>query len=192
MSSDHLADELRQLARRCPDMRTGKNTVCRMEDVAPAAFSSSMVRSPPLLAHQRAMSEARGRSNAHSLFGLNAVPTDDHIRDLLDEVARGVCFRYSSGSSMRSLHATICPRFVLLATSSPLLPWTARSIMHRTTSSAATARSRRAATGRAAIPAPFPLRSSSHRVATWSAHRNPEFVIPPPVTESKKGPLPPF
>ncbi len=87
LSFDALVEELRHLARQFPDKRTGKNIVFRMEDIALAAFSIFMVQSPSFLAHQRAMTEARGRSNAHTLFGLHAIPTDNHIRDLLDEVA---------------------------------------------------------------------------------------------------------
>lgn len=81
-----LVDDLRELMRQFPDKRTGNNTRYRMEDVALAAFSVFFTQSPSFLAHQVAMTESRGISNAQTLFGLTQIPTDNHIRDLLDHV----------------------------------------------------------------------------------------------------------
>src|SRR3546814_10117815 len=40
---------------------------------------------PSFLAHQIAMTESQGISNAQTLFGLTKIPSDNHIRDLLDQ-----------------------------------------------------------------------------------------------------------
>ncbi len=70
-----------------PDKRTGTNLVYSINDVALAAFSVFFTQSPSFLAYQSAMEKARGRSNAQTLFGMTKIPTDNHIRDLLDPVA---------------------------------------------------------------------------------------------------------
>ena len=51
-----------------------------------AALSVFFMQSPSFLAHQRALAEGRRRSNAHTLFGLDRIPCDNHIRQLLDGV----------------------------------------------------------------------------------------------------------
>ena len=55
-----------------------------MADIGLAAFSVFFMQSPSFLAHQRTLTEARGRSNAATLFGMTAIPTDNHIRQMLD------------------------------------------------------------------------------------------------------------
>ncbi|MEN8259450.1 MAG: ISNCY family transposase, partial [Pseudomonadota bacterium] len=72
--------------RRFPDKRTGRNIQYSMEDVASAAFSVFFTQSPSFLAHQTALTETRGTSNAQTLFGMRMIPTDNHIRDMLDAV----------------------------------------------------------------------------------------------------------
>lgn len=57
-----------------------------MEDVAIGAFSVFFTQSPSFLAHQTAMAETKGKNNAQTLFGIQNIPTDNHIRDLLDAV----------------------------------------------------------------------------------------------------------
>jgi len=42
------------------------------------------MQSPSFLAHQRQFEEAHGRSNCASLFGIAKIPSDNHIRDMLD------------------------------------------------------------------------------------------------------------
>jgi hypothetical protein len=68
------------------DKRRGKNSFYTMEDVALAAFSIFFTQSPSFLAYQRSMEKKKGRNNATSLFMVEKIPTDNHIRNLLDEV----------------------------------------------------------------------------------------------------------
>ncbi len=86
LSFPTLIDDLRALMCDLPDKRTGKNTQYSMEDVALAAFSVFFTQSPSFLAHQIAMTESEGISNARTLFGMCQIPTDNHIRNLLDHV----------------------------------------------------------------------------------------------------------
>jgi hypothetical protein len=44
------------------------------------------LQSPSFLAHQRQLAEGHGRSNCQTLFGIEQIPTDSHIRALLDPV----------------------------------------------------------------------------------------------------------
>lgn len=69
-----------------PDKRTGNNTRFTIEDTALGAFSVFFTQSPSFLSFQSAMQEARGKSNAQTLFGMREIPCDNHTRDLLDIV----------------------------------------------------------------------------------------------------------
>ena len=69
-----------------PDKRTGKTIQYRMEDVALGAFSVFFTQSPSFLAFQTVLKNGPGCSNAETLFGITEIPTDNHIRDLLDAV----------------------------------------------------------------------------------------------------------
>ena len=82
-----LINQLRQVIGTFPDKRTGRNILYSIEDVALGAFSVFFTQSPSFLAHQTAMAQAKGDSNAQTLFGIQSIPTDNHIRDLLDEVS---------------------------------------------------------------------------------------------------------
>lgn len=77
---------LRDCCAGLPDRRTGSNGRYTMADIGLAAFSAFFMQSPSFLAHQRALAEGpgRGRSNAHTLFGMAAIPCDTHIRAMLD------------------------------------------------------------------------------------------------------------
>lgn len=82
-----LLGSLRGAIKNFPDGRTGKNSTYTMEDVALGAFAVFFTQSPSFLSHQRDMEKARGSSNAQTLFGMKNIPTDIHIRNLLDPVA---------------------------------------------------------------------------------------------------------
>jgi hypothetical protein len=68
---------------RFPDKRRGMNTT-GMGDIGMAAFSVFFMPSRSFLAHQRQFEEGHGRSNGASLFGIAKIPSDNHIRDMLD------------------------------------------------------------------------------------------------------------
>jgi hypothetical protein len=49
-----------------------------------SAFSLFFMQSSSFLAHQRRLEEGQGRSNCQTLFGLDKIPSDNHVRALLD------------------------------------------------------------------------------------------------------------
>jgi hypothetical protein len=70
-----------------PDPRKGKNKHYALVDAALGAFAVFFTQSPSFLASQRDMTARKGQSNAHTLFGLHEIPTDNQMRTLLDPVS---------------------------------------------------------------------------------------------------------
>ena len=85
LSQASLIAHLRSAFEAFADPRTGKNRHYRIEDAAASAFSVFFMQCPSFLEFQRSMQEATGGNNAQSLFGVHEIPTDNHIRTLLDE-----------------------------------------------------------------------------------------------------------
>jgi hypothetical protein len=83
-SFDTIVNSFRKLLESLPDKRTGKNTQYGMSDAALSAFSVFFTQTPSFLAFQRTIEKSKGRSNIQSLFGVHKIPSDNHIRDLLD------------------------------------------------------------------------------------------------------------
>jgi hypothetical protein len=81
---DALLGSLRDCLDCFPDKRRGLNTTYPMGDIGMAAFSVFFLQSPSFLAHQRQFEAGHGHSNGSSLFGLARIPSDNHIRDMLD------------------------------------------------------------------------------------------------------------
>ena len=76
----------RKKAKQFPDKRKGSNKTYKIEDITLSAFSVFYMQSPSFLQYQRNMESKEGKSNAQSLFGLDKIPTDNHIRDIMDDV----------------------------------------------------------------------------------------------------------
>jgi hypothetical protein len=87
LSFDRLRSILVATVMYLPDRRTGRNRIYEMTDAALGAFAVFFVQSPSFLAHQRDMQRVRGHNNAQSLFGVDQVPSDGQIRNLLDPIA---------------------------------------------------------------------------------------------------------
>jgi hypothetical protein len=75
-----------------PDKRTGKNKQYSLVDAALGAFAVFFTQSPSFLAYQRDMQARKGKSNTHTLFGLEEIPSDNQIRVLLDPVSPELVF----------------------------------------------------------------------------------------------------
>src|SRR3954469_21717715 len=82
---DRLIGSLRGCCHSLPDLRQGGDVRYTMADMS--AFSLFFLQSPSFLAHQRRLEEGQGRSNCQTLFGLDKIPSDNHIRALLDPVS---------------------------------------------------------------------------------------------------------
>ena len=79
----YIAD-MRELCASAPDRRTGANARLEMADIGMAAFAVFFLQCPSFLAAQAQLQSRQGRSNARTLFGIDRLPTDSHIRSVLD------------------------------------------------------------------------------------------------------------
>lgn len=79
--------KLRTVSTSFPDSRKpSPNLRYSMEDITLGAFSVFCTQSPSFLSHQNRLERIHGSSNAQSLFGMKEIPTDNHIRKILDDV----------------------------------------------------------------------------------------------------------
>ena len=93
---DQIIKSFRLAIQSFPDIRTGKNSTYTMEDIVLSAFSVFFIQSPSFLAYQRTMKKINGISNAKTLFKIEKIPTDNHIRDILDNVHPDRLFQFST------------------------------------------------------------------------------------------------
>jgi len=69
-----------------PDERTGNNSIYEIYDALIAAFSVFYLQSPSFLSWQTIMEESQGKNNAKTIFGIDKIPSDNQIRNLLDPI----------------------------------------------------------------------------------------------------------
>lgn len=82
-----LLKHLEQVFDGFPDGRAGRpNAQYEVADAAKGAFAVFFTQQASFLAYQRAMKLTKGRSNAERLFEMQALPSDNQIRNLLDPV----------------------------------------------------------------------------------------------------------
>ena len=81
-----LLDGVRSTCAGFPDKRRGSDVTYSMADIGLSAFSLFFMQSESFLSYQRGLEEGRKTSNCQSLFGMKAIPTDNHIRAMLDPV----------------------------------------------------------------------------------------------------------
>jgi len=71
-----------------PDVRKPSNNVkYTVADGVLAAFAVFFMQSSSFLEHQRLLQSKKGRSNAHSLFQVEEIPSDPQIRNLVDPLS---------------------------------------------------------------------------------------------------------
>jgi len=85
LSFDGMVNVIKKVGSTFTDKRTGKNTQYTMEDIVSSAFSVFYLQSPSFLAYQQEMEKANSNNNARTLFSIEKIPSDNHIRDLLDQ-----------------------------------------------------------------------------------------------------------
>lgn len=83
---DSFVERWRTVAGGLTDRRTGHNRTYPMADFASSAFAVFFTQSPSFLSFQQNMEKVQGRNNAHSLFGVEHIPCDNQIREMLDPV----------------------------------------------------------------------------------------------------------
>jgi hypothetical protein len=81
-----MVADLRRSLEAVPEHRTGRNTQYEIVDAGLGAFSVFYLQSPSFLAYQQWMRQSQGRDNAKSMFGIEEIPSDGQIRNLLDPV----------------------------------------------------------------------------------------------------------
>jgi hypothetical protein len=81
---EELLGGLRRACASFPDVRQWRPDNMAITDATMAAFSLFFMQSESFLAHQRRMEHGRNASNCKTLFGIERIPSDNHIRDLLD------------------------------------------------------------------------------------------------------------
>ncbi len=84
-----MLGRLKESLAQIPEHRTGKNVTYQLEDAGLAAFSVFFTQCPSFLAYQRDMQRRKGHNNAQGLFGVERIPSDGQIRNLLDPVDPG-------------------------------------------------------------------------------------------------------
>jgi len=88
LSFDHLQAILRQHTAALPDVRKpSPNTRYTIQNAALGAFGIFFMQSPSFLEYQRQLYHRQGRDNAQTLFGVEPIPCDNQVRNLLDPVA---------------------------------------------------------------------------------------------------------
>ena len=82
---------LLEIALECiPEHRKGQNTKYALIDAGLSAFSVFYMQSPSFLLWQQDMERRKGQNNARNLFGINAIPSDEQTKNLLDPVKEQV------------------------------------------------------------------------------------------------------
>jgi Transposase DDE domain len=82
---DALKAILHQCIHQLPDHRqAGPNARYTIKDAALGAFGIFYTQSPSFLAYQNHLQQAKGENNACTLFGVEQIPCNNHVRNLLD------------------------------------------------------------------------------------------------------------
>src|SRR5947209_10996978 len=80
-----LLSGLKAVCAAFPDPRKGRIGNIAMADFGLSAFAMFFMQSASFLSFQRTLEKGQGRSNCQTLFGIEKIPSDDYIRDMLDE-----------------------------------------------------------------------------------------------------------
>ena len=81
-----LLKKYKEIIKTFPDCREGKNISKTLKDAALGGFAVLFTQNSSFLSYQKTMQKTQGKNNAASLFGIKEILSDNHIRNLLDEV----------------------------------------------------------------------------------------------------------
>lgn len=88
LSFDQFVFDIQQAFADLPDLRGySPNQRYSMKDAALSAFAMFFSQCPSFLAYQQEMEQAQGSSNARTIFGIEQIPSDNQIRNMLDPIA---------------------------------------------------------------------------------------------------------
>src|SRR5271170_6010997 len=80
-----LPFELKAVCATFPDPRKGRGGNIAVADFGVSALAMLFTQSASFLAYQRTLEKGQGRSNCQTLFAIGRIPSDNYIRDFLDE-----------------------------------------------------------------------------------------------------------
>ena len=84
---DKLIDQLQQVFRTLPgSASTDKTPITGFATCQCRRFPMFHIQSPSFLQYQSILQEQTGRNNCQSLYRMQGIPTDNHIRNLLDGI----------------------------------------------------------------------------------------------------------
>lgn len=92
-----LSGFLESIEEEMVDPRTGNNKQYEIRDAFLSAFSVFFTQNPSFLSYQKAMETKNGNNNARTIFGVHKIPTDNHIRKLLDSTPPESTYRVFTG-----------------------------------------------------------------------------------------------
>lgn len=81
-----ILNTIRGEAKKLPDSRGKNHIIYSIEDILMSAFGVFYFQSGSWLNFQRNMQNQAGRDNAESLFDVKKIASDNHIRDVLDDI----------------------------------------------------------------------------------------------------------
>ena len=79
-----LLSGLKAVCAAFPDPRRSRSGNIGMADFGLSAFAMFFMQSVSFLSFQRKLEKGHGRSNCQTLFGIEKIPSDNYIRDMLD------------------------------------------------------------------------------------------------------------
>src|SRR5271166_4328398 len=79
-----LLSGLKAVCAALPDPRKGRSGNIAVADFGLSAFAMFFMQSASFLSFQRKLEKGHGRSNCQTLFGIEKIPSDYYIRDMLD------------------------------------------------------------------------------------------------------------
>lgn len=79
-----LLSELKTVCSGFPDARKGRGGNIATADFGLSAFAMFFTQSASFLSFQRRLEQGHGGSNCQTLFGIEKIPSDNYIRDMLD------------------------------------------------------------------------------------------------------------
>ena len=99
LNFDKFVSRIHEVFDNLPDYRLpSPNSTYSIKDAALGAFAMFFSQSPSFLSYQQAMQQAQGRNNAQSLFGIENIPSDNQIRNLLDPISPELLYPLFSGA----------------------------------------------------------------------------------------------
>jgi len=84
LTLNDLTNNFRETFERFIDPRRGNNTLYTRVDAALSAFSVFFMQSPSFLEDPRSLEHMHGNNHAQTLFGVHKIPSDHHLRTLLN------------------------------------------------------------------------------------------------------------